>query len=555
MPRNHDGICSSALRCLSSGTSDDNEMRDRADNMVASSEWNRTKDALLKLITKRTRERLRTDAVEATREHLEQLHLDLSRLSVIHVAGTKGKGSTCSMVESILRSKGYRTGLYTSPHLIDVRERVRINGDPLSHDKFCRYFWEVHHALKMFSDDEQNDSQMPGYFRFLTVLAFKIFLSEPIDVAIVEVGLGGRFDATNVVSPVVCGITSLGFDHTNVLGNTIEEIAFQKAGILKPGVLSFTSPQRPNAMQVLEEQARQVGCPLLQAPPMSQCAQRDEVKASDIGLKGQVQDINAGLAVALSNAWLARNQAGPAKKEDLFVVSEGFREGLRSVKMLGRCQRLVFAPRSKFSTRNLEMSYYLDGAHTLESVECGARWYGSHVDTAQRNDVKQVANILVFYCSGDRDYKSLLAPLFELHRSHPFTKVLFCPNNEAMDTKGMTISSWTQLIAAHWEEETGRATEILENVNALVNALSAEANETLGLAKDSAWDLKANGDQLFAPHEAEEAEERSRAMVSKQEFNVYITGSLLLCGDTLEELLSRSLKPYEAKEWILKYSK
>eukprot|EP00960_Hanusia_phi_P014741 436707-Hanusia_phi.AAC.2 len=123
------------------------------------------------------------------------------------------------------------------------------------------------------------------------------------------------------------------------------------------------------------------------------------------------------------------------------------------------------------------------------------------------------------------------------------------------------------------QEETGRATEILENVhnpcfsllpvsrlmspqvNALVNALSAEANETLGLAKDSAWDLKANGDQLFAPHEAEEAEERSRAMVSKQEFNVYITGSLLLCGDTLEELLSRSLKPYEAKEWILKYSK
>ncbi|EKX51786.1 hypothetical protein GUITHDRAFT_134142 [Guillardia theta CCMP2712] len=534
-------------RYMSIGPSDVRAVQDRADGVATSLEWKRTK------------------------EHLEQLQLDISRLSVIHVAGTKGKGSTCSMVESILRSKGYRTGLYTSPHLIDVRERVRINGDPLPHAEFCRYFWEVHDALKMFSDDEQNESQMPGYFRFLTVLAFKIFLTEPIDVAIVEVGLGGRFDATNIVAPVACGITSLGFDHTNVLGNTIEEIAFQKAvslpafvldpkpdsfflpplppsssnvreliptGILKPGVLSFTSPQRPNAMRVLEQEAQKVGCPLLEVPPMSKFTRGNEANALDIGLKGEVQDINAGLAVALSNAWLARNQAKPPRREDLFVVSEGFREGLRGVRMLGRCQRLVFAPRSGPVSGNVEVSYYLDGAHTLESVECGAHWYESNVGSAQRSDVQQAANILVFYCSGDRDYKSLLEPLIQLNKHHPFSKALTRPLSLQEGSLG-------------GEGVLGRA-----QVTSLVDRISSEANDEFGLAADSSWDLRANGDQLFAQQQRGEASGCSGSGLAgrRREYSVYITGSLLLCGDTLEELLSRTSDPVQAKEWILKFS-
>lgn len=183
---------------------------------------------------------------------------DLDNLGVIHVAGTKGKGSTCAMSESILRQRGLKTGLFTSPHMVSFRERIRINGDPIDKNKFAHYFWNVYHQIvtsNAFYD-------RPMYFQFLTVLAYKIFLHENVDVAIIEgnvkvdvsfpfysclemtfpkiVGVGGRYDATNVVrNPIVCGVTTLDIDHTNSLGNTIEEIAWQKAGIMKPGRLTI----------------------------------------------------------------------------------------------------------------------------------------------------------------------------------------------------------------------------------------------------------------------------------------------------------------------------
>ena len=219
-------------------------------------EWERTMDALHDLITKRHRERLQTDSIDAMHDYLARLDLDVGRLRVIHVAGTKGKGSTCTMVESILRAKGYRTALYTSPHLMDVRERIRIDGAQLPKHVFARYFWEVHEQLRRTADAPSTRfPAMPGYFRFLTLLAFKVFLSSDVDVAVIEVGLGGRLDATNVVSPLTCGITSLDYDHTNVLGDTLAEIAFEKAGILKPSVPSFTAPQAPEALEVLYARA------------------------------------------------------------------------------------------------------------------------------------------------------------------------------------------------------------------------------------------------------------------------------------------------------------
>ena len=202
-------------------------------------EWERTMAALHDLITKRHRERLQTDSIDAMHDYLARLQLDVSRLKVVHVAGTKGKGSTCTMVESILRTKGYRTALYTSPHLVDVRERIRINGALLPKEAFSRFFWEVHEQLRHTADAPSTRfPAMPGYFRFLTLLAFKVFLSLGVDVAVIEVGLGGRLDATNVVSPLVCGITSLDYDHTNVLGNTLAEIAFEKAASLKSSLHS-----------------------------------------------------------------------------------------------------------------------------------------------------------------------------------------------------------------------------------------------------------------------------------------------------------------------------
>ncbi|XP_021891033.1 folylpolyglutamate synthase-like [Carica papaya] len=180
----------------------------------------------------------------------------INDLKIIHIAGTKGKGSTCTFCEAILRECGFQTGLFTSPHLIDVRERIRINGLDISEDKFLLYFWECWNLLK---DNLIDGLPMPPLFQFLTVLAFKVFISEQVDVAIIEVGLGGKRDSTNVIKePVVCGISSLGMDHTESLGNTIGQIASHKAGIFKPEVPGFTVPQLSEAIDVIQQRAHEL---------------------------------------------------------------------------------------------------------------------------------------------------------------------------------------------------------------------------------------------------------------------------------------------------------
>jgi folylpolyglutamate synthase len=154
-------------------------------------------------------------------------------LKIIHIAGTKGKGSTGAFCESILRNQGMKTGLFTSPHLIEVRERIRIGGKPLDRQKFGEYFFDCWKRVES-SPETSPSNIMPNYFRFLTLMAFHVFLEENVDVAIIEVGIGGYNDPTNFVPiPYVCGITSLGYDHTNILGTSLADIAWHKAGIFK----------------------------------------------------------------------------------------------------------------------------------------------------------------------------------------------------------------------------------------------------------------------------------------------------------------------------------
>lgn len=177
-------------------------------------------DALSSLITARIRadRSNKGDQFDVMFDYLKILDLEepISQMKVIHVAGTKGKGSTCTFTESILRNCGFHTGLFTSPHLIDVRERFRLDGVEVCEEKFLAYFWWCWDRLK---EKTNEDIPMPTYFRFLALLAFKIFAAEQVDVAVVEVGLGGKYDATNVVQkPVVCGISSLGYDHMEILG-------------------------------------------------------------------------------------------------------------------------------------------------------------------------------------------------------------------------------------------------------------------------------------------------------------------------------------------------
>lgn len=178
----------------------------------------------------------------------------------VHVAGTNGKGSTCAMIEAGLRAAGVRTGLYISPHLVEPTERIQVAGAPISREQFARAFDRVHEtAGRMIAAGELD--MHPTYFETVTAMAFVVFAEAgftktKLDTVVLEVGLGGRLDATNVVTPALSVITPIDYDHQMFLGDTIEQIASEKAGILKPGVPAVFSEQRPEAERVLLAHAR-----------------------------------------------------------------------------------------------------------------------------------------------------------------------------------------------------------------------------------------------------------------------------------------------------------
>lgn len=191
---------------------------------------------------------------------LERMEALLARLGnphrkypILHVAGTKGKGSTSALMASALTAAGYRTGLYTSPHLQDYAERIQLNGVPIPHGRLPELVETV----------KPHVAQIPELttFEITTALAFLYFAEEGADAAVIEVGLGGRLDATNVVMPCVSVITSISYDHTFVLGDTLALIAAEKGGIIKPGVPVVSSPQKEEPLAVLEQLARERGCP------------------------------------------------------------------------------------------------------------------------------------------------------------------------------------------------------------------------------------------------------------------------------------------------------
>lgn len=173
----------------------------------------------------------------------------------VHVAGTNGKGSTCAMIEAGLRATGLRTGLYTSPHLVEPTERIRIVGQTICREKFAEAFSEVHDAAERMLQKRELDFH-PTYFETVTAMAFLTFARENLDMVVLEVGMGGRLDATNVVLPALAVITPVDFDHQTFLGNTLAQIAAEKAGILKPGVPAVFAEQPPEAETVLRAHAK-----------------------------------------------------------------------------------------------------------------------------------------------------------------------------------------------------------------------------------------------------------------------------------------------------------
>jgi dihydrofolate synthase/folylpolyglutamate synthase len=181
----------------------------------------------------------------------------------VHVAGTNGKGSTAAMLESILRAAGLRTGLYTSPHLERINERIRLCGQDISDGDFAAAWTCVQAAIESLLADGKLAAH-PTYFECITALAFVAFATQGVDFAVYEVGLGGRFDATNIVQPEVAILTSIDFDHENYLGHSIEEIAAEKAGIIKPGAWVVSSAERPEARAVIAGRCKDLDARLVE---------------------------------------------------------------------------------------------------------------------------------------------------------------------------------------------------------------------------------------------------------------------------------------------------
>ncbi len=222
----------------------------------------------------------------------------------IHVGGTSGKGSTATMIAGALQAAGRRTGLHTKPHLNAMTERARVDGVPIPRERFAALLDEMLLAIARVSAQHGR----PTYYETLLALTFKYFADETVDVAVIEVGLGGRFDGTNVILPVVAAITSVGYDHTDVLGSTIEEIALQKAGIAKPGVPLVVAPVPAHARAVIERYAAEIGARIVRVADVV----RIERAAEDHG--GQMLSMvtprgSYGLRLAVAGAFQRTNVA------------------------------------------------------------------------------------------------------------------------------------------------------------------------------------------------------------------------------------------------------
>ena len=231
----------------------------------------------------------------------------------VHIGGTNGKGSVVALLDAILRAAGYRTGRFTSPHLCDVRERFLADGNMIDAD-------ELDSAIDLFRSFADRMESPPTFFEFNTAIAFQFFAQRKVDLALVEVGMGGRFDSTNVLLPEACAITNVSLEHTAYLGDTVEKIAFEKAGIIKEGVPVIVAEQNPRPREVILEQARKLNSPAsilnddfqfeLEGGPFSQRlryrGKRFSFEDAPLGLSGSYQGANAAVAVALAESLSAR---------------------------------------------------------------------------------------------------------------------------------------------------------------------------------------------------------------------------------------------------------
>lgn len=264
------------------------------------------------------------------------------KIRAVHVAGTNGKGSVCAFSQAILRCAGYSVGLYTSPFLQRYNERIRLNGRPIPDEDLAEITSIVAEAVESVRDE----GIKPTEFEIGTAVAFVYFARQAIDFAVIEVGLGGRIDPTNILRPEVSAIAAIGFDHTKVLGDTLELIAAEKAGIAKPGIPMVVSGQNSGSvLDVIRRRCEEVEASLIIAKPTD---------GFELGLKGEHQQYNAGLAVGIVEQ---------LKAQGVHVPDNAIANGLSKARWPGRLEWVSENP-----------SFILDGAHNLQGAEALASY-------------------------------------------------------------------------------------------------------------------------------------------------------------------------------------
>lgn len=317
---------------------------------------------------------------------MERLCLHLGKpeksFPCVHVAGTNGKGSVCSMLDAIYRANGYKVGLFSSPHLVELGERIRVNGKITPMPEITRRVAELKPVAERMEDEEPG--MHPTFFEFMTAVAFLKFKEEKVDLAILETGLGGRLDSTNVVNPELSIITTVSKDHCDLLGNEIEAIAGEKAGIVKKGRPVLTGWLKPKANHVVERIAHEKGA------PFCTLAARDESKEPlpETNLVGVYQKKNAALAI----------RATEILEENFPVDSGKAYSALTEVRLKGRWQVLAGKPKIILDAcHNEEAAKALRG-NLLALGEEVEVWLGS----LEENRAREVVAAVLPFASGFR---------------------------------------------------------------------------------------------------------------------------------------------------------
>jgi dihydrofolate synthase/folylpolyglutamate synthase len=322
----------------------------------------------------------------------------------MHIAGTNGKGSTAAFLASILIHSGYSVGLYTSPHLVDVRERIRINMEPISEANFADITERIRDALP--------HDKMLTYFEFLTLMSFIFFKEKKVDIAVVETGLGGRLDATNVVTPLVTIITPISLDHKEHLGDSLAKIAEEKCGIIKRGVPTVVANQPPQVMSVIRRWCDEMGSPLCLAGP--------EEISQPLGLKGRHQMQNA--ACAVEAAHLLSHTKFHIKNID---------EALLATRWAGRIETVSESPR-----------VILDGAHNPDGAEALAGFISEEIDRKHA--------VLMLGIMADKDIKGICRPLV------PVVREVICiraPTKRGASPKDIAAMARSFGAVVHYEDD------------------------------------------------------------------------------------------------------